>query len=223
MRLNKRSYTFGLMFHTLFLDLDNTLYPKSSGLMDAIRDRIISYMGNIMKMSESQIRETRDYSLKKYGTTLIGLIELYGIDKQHYLDYVHDLALDDYLTRDPDLPSILNALPQKKVIFSNADLGHIERVLEFLQIREIFDHIIDVHILMPNVKPQPEAFAKALVSAGLSSWDGCIFVDDYLPNIFSAEKLGIFSVLVDESGEENYAHGIQSIHQLNDFLQLHRI
>lgn len=210
------------MFHTLFLDLDNTLYPKSSGLMDAIRDRIISYMGNIMNLTEIEIREIREYSLKKYGTTLIGLMELYGIDKQHYLDYVHDLVLEDFLTRDPHLVSILNSLPQRKVIFSNADLGHVERVLDFLQVGEIFERIIDVHMLMPNVKPQPEAFAKALAATGLSSWEGCAFVDDYLPNVLAAEKLGIFSILVDETGEQNHANRIISIGQLNHFLQGYR-
>lgn len=191
--------------------------------MDAIRNRIISYMGNIMNMTDEEIRRTRDYSLKKYGTTLIGLIELYGIDKQHYLDYVHDLALEDFLTRDPELVSILNALPQRKVIFSNADIGHVDRVLDYLQIREFFDHIIDVHWLMPNVKPQPEAFAKALSATGLSSWEGCAFVDDYLPNVLAAEKLGIFSILVDETGEQNHANCITSIGHLNDFIYIHGI
>jgi pyrimidine 5'-nucleotidase len=211
------------MFHTLFIDLDNTIYPKSSGLMDAIRDRIISYMGNVMNMTEEEIRMTREYSLKKYGTTLIGLMELYGIDKQHYLDYVHDLALEDFLTRDPELVSILKSLPQRKIIFSNADLGHVYRVLDYLQIREFFCHIIDVHMLMPNVKPQPEAFAKALAATGLSSWEGCAFIDDYLPNVLSAEKLGIFSILVDESGEQNHANCISSIGNLNDFFHANRI
>lgn len=210
------------MFHTLFFDLDNTLYPKSSGLMDAIRDRIISYMGKIMGMTDSQICETREYSLKKYGTTLIGLMELYRIDKQHYLDYVHGLVLEDFLIRDPEIVSILNAFPQRKIIFSNADLGHVNRVLDYLQIREVFDHIVDVHVLMPNVKPQPEAFTKALATAGLSTWEGCVFVDDYLPNVLAAENLGIFSVLVDETGEQDHANRITSIKQLKDFL-IHRI
>jgi pyrimidine 5'-nucleotidase len=211
------------MFHTLFIDLDNTIYPKSSGLMDAIRDRIISYMGNVMNMTEEEIRMTREYSLKKYGTTLIGLMELYGIDKQHYLDYVHDLALEDFLTRDPELASILNALPQRKIIFSNADLGHVYRVLDYLQIREFFCHIIDVHMLMPNVKPQPEAFTKALAATELSSWEGCAFIDDYPANVLAAEKLGIFSILVDEAGEQNHANCIPSIGNLNDFFHANRI
>ena len=125
----KYRYTFGQMIHTLFLDLDNTLYSKSSGLMDAIRDRIISYMSNIMQMSDTQIAEVRAYSLKKYGTTLIGLMELYGIEKQHYLDYVHDLNLNEFLVKNNTVIETLKSLPQRKVIFSNADSGHIQRLI----------------------------------------------------------------------------------------------
>jgi len=213
----KYRYTFGHMIHTLFLDLDNTLYSKSSGLMDAIRDRIISYMSNIMQMSDKQIAEVRTYSLKKYGTTLIGLMELYGIDKHHYLDYVHDLDLNDFLVKEKTVIETLKTLPQRKVIFSNADSGHIQRVLDFLEISQFFDCIIDVHVLMPNVKPQPEAFQKALKAAGLSSWEGCVFIDDYLPNVQAAEKLGLFSVLMDETSMQEYPRRISSIESIKDF------
>ena len=214
----KYRYTFEVMIHTLFLDLDNTLYSKSSGLMDAIRDRIISYMSNIMKMTDTQIAEVRTYSLKKYGTTLIGLMELYGIDKQHYLDYVHDLDLNDFLVKNNTVIETLKVLPQRKVIFSNADSGHVHRVLSFLEISQFFDCIIDVHVLMPNVKPQPEAFYKALKAAGLSSWDGCIFFDDYLPNVQAAEKLGILNILMDETDQQEYPRRITSIESIKDFI-----
>jgi putative hydrolase of the HAD superfamily len=209
------------MIYTLFLDLDNTLYPKSSGLMDAIRDRIISYMGEIMRLSVDEIKSIRQYSLKKYGTTLIGLMELYGIDKQHYLDYVHDLDLSKYLTKDPKMVGALKAISLKKVIFSNADHDHVRRVLNYLGMDGLFDCIIDVHALMPNVKPQPEAFEKALSITELNSWDGCAFVDDYLPNILAAENLGIFSILVDEAGDQDYINKIPSLKDLKDFLNVH--
>lgn len=212
----KYRYTFGHMIHTLFLDLDNTLYSKSSGLMEAIRDRIISYMSNIMQMSDTQIAEVRAYSLKKYGTTLIGLMELYGIEKQHYLDYVHDLNLTKFLVKNDIVIETLKSLPQRKVIFSNADSGHIQRVLDFLEISQFFDCIIDVHVLMPNVKPQPEAFEKALKAAGMSSWNHCLFVDDDLSNVQAAEKLGIFSVLMDETGKQEYPRRISSIESIKD-------
>ena len=61
------------MFHTIFFDLDNTIYPKSSGLMDAIRDRIITYMQVRLGLEMPEILALRQYSLQKYGTTVIGL------------------------------------------------------------------------------------------------------------------------------------------------------
>lgn len=206
------------MLHTIFFDLDNTLYPKSSGLMDAIRDRIISYMRDVMNLDDNEIRSIREYSLKKYGTTLIGLIELFGVNKQHYLDYVHDLDLSVYLKKDPAIINILKSLPQRKLIFSNADQDHVLRVLDFLCIRGFFDCIIDVHTLMPNVKPQTEAFQKALKVSGLKSWDGCVFLDDDFPNIAKADEIGIFSILVDEFEKTEFKNRITSLLHLQYLL-----
>ena len=204
--------------HTLFFDLDNTLYPKSSGLMDAIRNRIIDYMRDEMKLDNEEISSIREYSLKRYGTTLVGLIELYGIDQQYYLEYVHSINLQDYLKPDPETTKTLQALPQRKFIFSNADSNHIHRVLDYLGVRDFFEGIIDVHQLMPYVKPKPEAFERALVAAGMTSWDGCAFIDDYLPNILTAEKKGIYSILIDENSESHYKNCIPSIYFLKDLL-----
>mgnify|MGYP002412381718 CR=1 FL=1 len=173
-----------------------------------------------MHLDDTQIKDIREYSLKKYGTTLIGLMELYGIDKQHYLDYVHDLNLPDFLSKDDGVIETLNSLPQRKVVFSNADSGHVNRVLELLEITRFFDCIIDVEVLMPNVKPQPEAFQKALNAAGLSSWDGCVFVDDYLPNVQAAQKLGIFSILMDESDEQEFPQRISNLTSLKKLISI---
>jgi pyrimidine 5'-nucleotidase len=206
------------MFHTLFLDLDNTLYPKSSGLMDAIRGRIISYMREIMGLEDGEITSIRQYSLKKYGTTLTGLMESYDVDPQRYMKYVHDLTLSDFIKRDSRIPKIIKSLPQKKIIFSNAHPEHIQRVLDFLGLTHLIDFIVDAHMLMPKVKPQPEAFHKALRLAGLDSWEGCAFVDDSVPNIQAAEALGIYSILVDEEGETTHANRIASITSLPEKL-----
>ncbi len=175
-----------------------------------------------MHLNESEIKKIRKYSLKKYGTTLIGLMELYGIDKQYYLDYVHDLDLAAYLVKDQEIINVVRSIPQRKVIFSNADHGHVIRVLDFLGLKDLFDCIIDVHVLMPNVKPQPEAFNKALTLAGLNTWDGCAFVDDYLPNILAAENLGIYSILVDEEQDQDYINTIRSLKSIEDFIELHK-
>lgn len=179
--------------------------------MDAIRDRIISYMRDIMKMDESQIVSVRRYSLEKYGTTLMGLVELFNIDKQEYLQYVHNLNLEDFLKPDPEIRYLLLEYPQKKVIFSNADTNHVRRVLDYLDLCDCFERIIDVHLLMPYVKPQTAAFNKALKAINLDSWDGCVFIDDYMPNVQKAIELEIFSVLIDETNESLFKNKISSI------------
>jgi putative hydrolase of the HAD superfamily len=189
------------MIHTLFIDLDNTIYPKSSGLMDAIRDRIIGYMNEKLGLNESEIIAIRHDSLQKYGTTLLGLKERYDIDENEYLDYVHNINLAEYLKKDKDLELLLKSYSQRKIIFTNGDRKHVDRILKYLDISDFFDEIIDIHILMPFLKPHKEAFDKALEIAQISSWNGCAFLDDHPANIEQARKLGIYSILIDEKSQ----------------------
>jgi pyrimidine 5'-nucleotidase len=202
------------MFHTLFIDLDNTLYPKSSGLMDAIRERIIAYMRERLGLEESEILTLRQYSLQKYGTTLLGLKERFEINEYEYLDYVHNINLSDHLKKNIRLKVLLESYPQKKIIFTNADRNHVDRVLKFLGISRLFENIIDIHTLMPFLKPHRKAFNKALEIAQLTSWEGCAFMDDHPANIGQARKLGIYSILIDERSHFMDNLKISSIYEL---------
>jgi pyrimidine 5'-nucleotidase len=202
------------MIHTIFFDLDNTIYPKSSGLMDAIRDRIISYMQERLGLEIPEILALREYSLKKYGTTLIGLKERFDIDEFEFLDYVHDINLADHLIKDEKLKNLLSTLPQRKIIFTNADKNHVSRILRFLEIDHFFGTIIDIHTLMPHLKPHKEAFDKALQIAQLCSWDGCAFLDDHPANIEQARSMGIFSLLMEENSPHPDGLKISSLFEL---------
>lgn len=207
------------MFHTLFIDLDNTLYPKSSGLMDAIRDRIITYMRERLGLQEHEILALRQYSLQKYGTTLLGLKERFEINEFEYLDYVHNINLTDHLKKDIRLKVLLKSYPQRKIIFTNADRNHVDRILKFLDISHLFDIVIDIHALMPHLKPHKEAFDKALEIAQLPSWDGCAYMDDYPANIEQARKMGIYSILIDERLQYQDGLKISSIYELPSLIQ----
>ncbi|MDP2964710.1 MAG: pyrimidine 5'-nucleotidase [Pelolinea sp.] len=202
------------MFHTLFIDLDNTLYPKSSGLMDAIRDRIITYMHERLGLEESEILALRQYSLQKYGTTLLGLKERFEINEFEYLDYVHNVNLADHLKNDIRLKALLESYTQRKIIFTNADRNHVDRILKFLDISHLIDKVIDIHTLMPHLKPHKEAFNKALEIAELPTWDGCAFMDDHPANIEQARKMGIYSILIDERSQYQDNLKISSIYDL---------
>jgi len=208
------------MLHTLFFDLDNTIYPKSSGLMDAIRDRIITYMQDRLGLEMPEILALRKYSLEKYGTTVIGLKERFDIDEFEFLDYVHDIDLADHLTKNTDLRNLISTYPQRKLIFTNADTNHVNRILKFLDLNDLFDAVIDIHAMMPHLKPHRKAFDKALEIARLTSWEGCAFLDDHPANIEQARSLGIYSILIDEIFQHQDALRISSLLELPNLIPL---
>lgn len=202
------------MPHTLFFDLDNTIYPKSSGVMEAIRDRIVRYMHERLGLEEPEISALRQYSLQKYGTTLLGLKERFDIDEYEFLDFVHNIDLTRHLKKDASLKALLSRYTQRKIIFSNADRNHVDRILNYLDLESLFDAVIDVHVLMPHLKPHIQAFNNALHVAQLSSWEGCVYLDDYPANIEQARKMGIYSILVDENFQYQDDLSIPSLHDL---------
>jgi putative hydrolase of the HAD superfamily len=208
------------MFHTLFFDLDNTLYPKSSGLMDAIGDRIVVYMRTRLGLEDEEIIALRDYSLQKYGSTVIGLKERFDIDEYEYMDFVHDVPLENHLKRDARLNTLLQSYSQRKIIFTNADRKHVDRILNYLGIRDFFKEVIDIQMMMPHLKPHEKAFFKALEIAQLPNWENCVFIDDHPSNIGQARKLGIHSILIDEKSKYHDAEKIKSIYDLPSLISV---
>jgi pyrimidine 5'-nucleotidase len=214
-RFNK--YNITMKIDTIFFDLDSTLYPESSGLWQAIRCRIDSYMLDEMGFSEQEIPTLRQKYLSEHGTTLKGLQIHHLIDPSHYLNYVHDLPLHDFLTSDPNLREILLSIPKCRWIFTNADADHANRVTSTLGISDCFDGVIDIHSLVPYCKPEKAAFSRALELAGNLTSKRCAFLDDSPINITVAKELGFFTILVGKNG--NYKgtdRCVETIHQLPD-------
>ena len=88
-----------MRFSTIFFDLDDTLYPNSTGLWHAIKERMNLYMSERMGILENEVPVLREQYFKMYGTTLRGLIERHNVDEQDFLAFVHDLPLKDYLEK----------------------------------------------------------------------------------------------------------------------------
>lgn len=199
----------------LFFDLDDTLYPKSTGLWTAIRDRMHTYMAELVALPSNEIEALRQNYLDMYGTTLRGLQIHYQIDTDKYLAYVHDLPLAKFIHPDPDLNMLLSSLPQRKYIFTNADVQHARRVLDILQIQNWFEQIIDIRALGFICKPDPNAYKRALEIAGITKPEECILFDDALRNLKPARELGWYTVLVgDTRGDSGADQSIRSLHEL---------
>ena len=72
-----------------------------------------------------------------------------------------------------------------------------------------FDGIVDILQIMPNCKPQDEAFQIALKYAGNPAPKHCILIDDMLFNLQAAHKLGFGTIQVSQQAP-NTASGVDA-------------
>ena len=219
LHLDSIRYNACMSFSTLFFDLDATLYSPSNGLWDEIRDRIYEYMRKEVGIKEDQIPETRDRYWKTYGTTLEGLRIHHDVDPDEYLSYVHNIPLEGYLSRDPELYTLLDDLPQDLWVFTNADRNHAEAVLGILGIRDQFSGIVDLLAMDFIIKPKPEAYQIALELAGEDDASSCILFDDLVPNLLGAKEQGFTTVLVGENHPVKSAdYQLSTIHKIKEVM-----
>lgn len=193
-------------YTTLFFDLDDTLYPNTNGLWGAIRQRMEDYMRARMGLPPEEIADLRRSYFETYGTTLRGLQRHHQVDAHDFLAYVHDLPLEKYLKPDPELRRLLLGLPQARWIFTNADENHARRVLQVLELADLFDGIADIHARGYSCKPEKEAYLAAMQLAGETDPRGCVFLDDSPRNLAPARALGFTTVLVGTQEPHPAAH-----------------
>lgn len=131
-----------------------------------------------------------------YGTTLRGLVEEYGIDREEYLAFVHDVPVERILQPDPGLRAMLLRTRENKVIFTNADKKYAQRIITSLGLNGCFSQVIDIVDIWPACKPQIEAFIKALNLIGELHPSQVFLFDDTPANLVTASSLGIKTILV---------------------------
>jgi len=184
-----------MRFTTLFFDLDDTLYPSSSGLWPAIKDRMTLYMIERLGLPEKDVPVLREQYFKMYGTTLRGLQERHQVDKDDYLAFVHDLPLKNYLTPNPLVREVIGSLPTRNLIFTNADAAHARRVLAALELDDLFEMVVDVNAVAPYCKPMQESFAIAMELADEPDPRKCVMIDDLPRTTRAALHIGMASLL----------------------------
>ncbi|GMJ03113.1 hypothetical protein like AT5G02230 [Hibiscus trionum] len=142
-----------LKFDCLLFDLDDTLYPLSSGLSRECGKNIKDYMVEKLGIEKDKIVELSNLLYKNYGTTMAGLRAIgYDFDYDEYHSYVHGRLPYDNLKPDPQLRNLLLTLPLRKIIFTNADKVHAVKALIKLGLEDCFEGIICFETLNPTHK-----------------------------------------------------------------------
>lgn len=184
-----------MRFTTIFFDVDDTLYPASSGLWSTLKARMNRYMIERLGIPPEEVPQLRERYFLVYGTTLRGLQANHKVDVEDYLAYVHDVRLTDYIHPDPVQQAVLAALPTRNIIFTNADANHVRRVLKVLELEPYFSAVVDVNAMDPYCKPSPQAFELALKTAGEASPSQCAIIDDLPHTTRAAKAFGFYSLL----------------------------
>ena len=194
-------------------DLDNCLYPASTGLFDLIDERMGAYIQRLLECDPVEARRVQKSHFHEHGTTLAGLMKEHGVDPGHFLDDVHAIPLDR-VRRDDRLASALGRLAGRKIVFTNGDEPYARRVLEAIGVHQHFDELHDIHASSYRPKPDPHGYELMCERFGIEP-ERALLADDMAANLRPAKALGMTTVWVD-NGSERGNHG------LGDFID-HRI
>ncbi|MDD3837612.1 MAG: pyrimidine 5'-nucleotidase [Phenylobacterium sp.] len=179
---------------TWLFDLDNTLYPASTGFMAEIEVRMTAYVQKVTGLPTDEAYALQKRYLAEHGLTLRGLMEHHGVDPDEFHALFHDLSLEA-LAHDPDLVMAIARLPGRRLIFTNADNIHAERVLERLGLRDLFEDVFHIATFDYTPKPSPTPFRRMAENHGVEP-DRTAFFEDSERNLEPAAQLGMTTVLV---------------------------
>ena len=208
-----------VMIECILFDLDNTLYPKSLGIFEMVVQRIWDYMEGPMGLEKDFAKQLRQEYVKRYGSTLRGLMAHYHVDPEDYLDYVHDVAVEKKLSPNPSLSDLLGSISFQKVIFTSAHRPHAQKVLSCLGVEQYFSSIFDISFADYVPKPNPEPYEKILAVLGVSG-EKCLMIEDTAVNLRPAKEMGMTTVLVSPNAVPLEPH---IDYQIADILDLRKI
>lgn len=181
--------------HLLF-DLDNTLYPSTAKIDEGITHRMLSFTAKLLGVSYEEAVQRRIERLPLYGTTLEWLRTEHGlVDVDEYFSAVHPPEEVNELQKDPNLRPLLKSLGLPMTILTNAPKRHAVRVLEFLEIADLFESIHDIESNNFKGKPYPQSYLNA-INAGGFCLEETIFFDDHKKYTDGYQKIGGTAVLV---------------------------
>lgn len=175
-------------------DLDNTLYPPESQFMKLVEKRINQFVVRTSGLAADAAMVVQKGYLRDYGTSLAGLMANYRIDPHDFLAEVHDVPLDA-LVPDPGMRVALQRLDGPRLIFTNGSLAHAERVLERLDLADLFADLFALEDADLIPKPDPRTFARMTERFDIAPTSAAFF-EDTTRNLAPAKAIGMTTVLV---------------------------
>lgn len=175
-------------------DLDNTLYHPAVRLFDQIESRMTDFVMRATGVDQPTANRLRHDYWAQYGTTLAGLMREHDIDPDAYLHEVHDISFDA-LEPDPHLCEMIDALPGRKIVYTNGSAPYAQQVLRARGLEAAFDAVYGVENAGYIPKPEQSAFEKIFEQDGLDPQSAAMFEDD-IRNLSAPHAMGMRTVHV---------------------------
>ena len=186
---------------TWVFDLDNTLYPSSCRLFDQIDERMGAFISERLNVDRVEARRIQKQFFYEHGTTLRGLMTEYDVHPDEFLDFVHDIDHTP-VPADPALADALQALPGRKLVFTNGTVAHADKVLARLGLMDHFNGIFDIVHADYIPKPALGPYQKFLRDHAVEARRAAMF-EDIARNLEVPYRLGMTTVLVSHPGNED--------------------
>ena len=184
-------------------DLDNTLHNATPHIFPHINRSMREYIERHLGLDAAQATSLRQDYWERYGATLQGLMRHHGTDPRHFLWETHQFPdLKRMLDFEKPILHMLRRLPGKKIIFSNAPRHYTDAILKLTGLERHFSSIYSVENVRFQPKPMLAGFRTLLRAEHLDP-KRCIMVEDSLPNLISAKKLGMKTVWVSTGSRQS--------------------
>lgn len=187
-------------------DLDNTLHDASHAIFPAISANMNLYIARVLSngganaVTQAQIDAARLGYWKRYGATLLGMMRHHDVRAADFLRETHDIGdLRAMMRAETGLGRLLQRLPGRKILLTNAPLDYSTQVMRHLNLgRHFARHIaIEQMHVHRQLRPKPSKLMlqRVLRRHGVAARD-CVLVEDTLANLKSAKQLGLRTVWV---------------------------
>lgn len=176
--------------------MDDTLHDASAHIFPVMNRTMTQYIMAHLKLDENGAHQLRQHYWRIYGATLKGLMRHHGTNPHHFLQQTHLLMnLPDMVIQVQRLRHTLQSLDGRKLVFTNAPRSYAIRVLEILGIADMFELVFSVESTQFHAKPSVRGFHKLLKAIKAKASD-CIMLEDNLPALMTAKRLGMRTIWV---------------------------
>ena len=207
---------------TWLFDLDNTLYPLESEFMGLIELRMTDFVERMTGLPREDARALQKKYYLEHGTTLAGLMQNHGLEPKAFLDEVHDVSMDR-LIPSAELRAAIARLPGRRIIFTNGSVGHAERVLKHLNLRDLFSEVFAIETADYVPKPSLATFDKITKLHAIDP-PMTAFFEDSEKNLVPAARLGMTTILVGPHAKDSTSEHVHfRTHDLAEFLHSARL